>query len=88
VVAFPPTGFPSFPHLRACPLPMRVAGSPQLTRHTAANRLTGSLSVTTKSFFAGSGLAICFCFYKEFPNQNFSANFSDSGWRAMTPTST
>jgi hypothetical protein len=32
VVAFPPTGFPSFPHLRACPPPMRVAGSPQLTR--------------------------------------------------------
>jgi hypothetical protein len=32
VVALPPTGFPSFPHLRACPPPMRVAGSPQLTR--------------------------------------------------------
>ena len=32
MVAFPPTGFLSFPHLRACPPPMRVAGSPQLTR--------------------------------------------------------
>ena len=32
VVAFPPTGFPSFPHLRACAPPMHVAGPPQLTR--------------------------------------------------------
>eukprot|EP01047_Picozoa_sp_COSAG01_P057434 COSAG01_NODE_6638_length_3567_cov_62.489908_3_plen_65_part_00 len=32
MVAFSPTAFPSFPHLRACPPPMRVAGPPQLTR--------------------------------------------------------
>eukprot|EP01047_Picozoa_sp_COSAG01_P064951 COSAG01_NODE_8682_length_2697_cov_23.461124_5_plen_89_part_00 len=32
VVALPPTGFPSLPHLRACALPTRFAGPLQLTR--------------------------------------------------------
>eukprot|EP01047_Picozoa_sp_COSAG01_P100024 COSAG01_NODE_29941_length_626_cov_1.514231_1_plen_175_part_00 len=32
MVALPPTGFPSLPHLRACAPPTRFAGPPQLTR--------------------------------------------------------
>ena len=51
VVAFPPTGFPSFPHLRACPPPMRVAGSPQLTRPGGlVARRYGLLSPSRGSF--------------------------------------